>query len=298
MHIVARHLPLQIADGIRKLEPLPVTATRLMHALRDPDVSLAEVAQIIEYDETVAAEVLRLSATVEFAGRMQAQTIQQAVLRIGAERLLNLVLGQYLQTLQTDGPKASAAEDRLWLHSAATEIAVGALWQENPALTLPPLVSTAALLHDIGKLLMLRYLADDYLEQVTYFDTPSMTRIDMERRVFRTDHAEVGAALARRWRFPSEIVEAIASHHNEGRSGTPLVDIVMAGNQVAKVVGAADSLDPVTPLHVGGCITRLRLPRGGFRRACHVTRRQITDLCHRAALPPPPPDASAQPLSA
>ena len=159
-------LPSAIAEGIESLKPLPVTATRLMNALQQPEVALADVADIIEHDESVAAEVLRLSSTVAFASRVAPQTVGEAIMRVGTERLLNLAIGAYMQELRAGVSDTNPLEDRLWMHSAATDLAVTAIWNENPMLSLPALVSTAALLHDIGKLLLLRYLDPTYLDQV------------------------------------------------------------------------------------------------------------------------------------
>ena len=279
-------LPRAIVQGIQNLEPLPITATRLMKVLRQTEVSMAEVAGIIEYDEAVAAAVLRLGSTVEFASRVAPLTVREAVLRIGTERLLNIVLGQYLKGLRDGTASGDTSEDRLWLHSAAAELAIGAIAQEQPSLRLPPMASTAALLHDIGKLVMRRFLAPDYIEAVAGATRIGVTRVEAERELYGTDHADVGAALARKWQFPSEIVDAIAQHHRRSTSvADPLIDAVMTANLVAKVIGAVESLETYNVLYDGRAVTRLGLYRGGFDRACQQTRRWMLDLCRRAALP-------------
>ena len=48
--------------------------------------------------------------------------------------------------------------------------------------------------------------------------------IDAERRVFGTDHCEVGSLLASRWRLPEYIPTAISDHHNMSPGRRPQSD--------------------------------------------------------------------------
>ena len=65
----------------------------------------------------------------------------------------------------------------------------------------------------------------------------NLTYIEAERAVLETDHADVGAAVARHWEFPESLVSAIERHHDPDPAPEPLLDVVHVANAVAKLVG-------------------------------------------------------------
>jgi len=72
---MTRPIPEALLKDIDKLEPLPVTAQALLRAVSDGDVSFAKIAELIELDQAVAANVLRLSRTAAYAGAQRQQKL-------------------------------------------------------------------------------------------------------------------------------------------------------------------------------------------------------------------------------
>ena len=54
-------LPSTLVRGIEQLEPMPVTAQRLVALMQGEDVSLAKIAELVEFDQAIAASVLRMA---------------------------------------------------------------------------------------------------------------------------------------------------------------------------------------------------------------------------------------------
>ena len=71
---MARAIPEAVLKNVDKLEPLPVTAQALMKAISDGDASFAKLAGLIELDQAVAANVLRISRSAAYAGRSPVTT--------------------------------------------------------------------------------------------------------------------------------------------------------------------------------------------------------------------------------
>jgi putative nucleotidyltransferase with HDIG domain len=70
------------------------------------------------------------------------------------------------------------------------------------------------LLHDIGKLVLDTNMHAEYTQVEALVKNEKCSSIDAERRIFETDHAEVGAWMAERWQLPSELVQSIGFHHS------------------------------------------------------------------------------------
>jgi HD-like signal output (HDOD) protein len=61
-------LPSALVHGIQQLEPMPVTAQRLLAMMNGEDVSLARIAELVEFDQAIAATVLRMARSWTYAG--------------------------------------------------------------------------------------------------------------------------------------------------------------------------------------------------------------------------------------
>jgi putative nucleotidyltransferase with HDIG domain len=262
-------IPNQILNGIQHLDPLPVTIRKLTAMLRDEDSSVQKIADVVQYDAAVAANVLRVANSVAFAGRYPIERVRDAVVRLGTENLLTVVIGEYLKVFRVAAPLYELTEDDFYLHSAASALMIKAMTPEvrHP---LPPSASIAALLHDIGKLLMVRYMNENVSALRSLCTEKKITFVDAERQVLGCDHAEVGGAMARRWEFPQEIVLAIENHHQvRPGGGGPILDAVMLANYAAKSMGVGLGAEGFNiPMDYAGSRARLGISIDGFERAC------------------------------
>jgi putative nucleotidyltransferase with HDIG domain len=273
------HLPADIVRGIRELEPFPETARQLVALLNGEDVSLVKVAEIIEYDQAIAASVLRTAGSVAYAGWQAPTTVREAVIRIGTVPLLNLVLGDYMARLRHAAPLYDLTEDDLWAHGAASQLAVEAIAAERPSLKLPPVSFTAALLHDVGKLITGRYLKASVMDVVTRAGNTGKTFVEAERDMFGTDHAEVGAVIAREWQFPEVVLDAIARHHETNVvKPSQVLDAVIVANLVAKTIGVGLGAEGFNFAVDGPSARRLRLDYPTFANVCLRVDERLRDL--------------------
>ena len=154
-------IPDGLLHSIDSLDPLPITAQKLIKALDDENQGPAQLAQVVEFDPAVTSSVLRIANSAAYGGWNKIDTVRDAVVRLGGAKLLDIVLGDYLKRMKVNAPMYDLAEDDLWLHSAAASLAVKALRQERPRAGIPEIANVAALVHDIGKLVMVRYLKAD-----------------------------------------------------------------------------------------------------------------------------------------
>jgi putative nucleotidyltransferase with HDIG domain len=262
-------IPNQVLDGIQHLDPLPITARRLAAMLGHEDVNVQEIAKVVEYDAAVAANIVRVANSAAYAGRYPVERVRDAVVRLGTANLLTIVLGEYLRVFKVAAPIYDLTEDEFYLHSAAASLMIKAMIPEARCV-LPPSASIAALLHDIGKLIMVRYLKADVSATLTLCRDKNITFVQAERELLGCDHAEVGGAVAHNWGFPEEIISAIERHHQVvSGGGGILLDSVMLANYAAKSMGIGLGAEGFNiQMDFAGSRERLGMSIEGFERAC------------------------------
>ena len=257
---------------IENLYPMSPSVGRLAGIVCDEDVDLDEVTNIIELDEALTANVLRVANSASSASRTPIDTVKQAVVRLGADRVLQLVVGRRVAGMMhqaCDGYELDEYE--LWRHSVAA--ALGAeLVGQVAEVRVPGAAFTAALLHDIGKLLLNRHLGRDAVAAIRDLMTRTgMLYIEAERHVLDTDHAHVGGIVAQQWSFPDELARSIGQHHNPDVEPTPVLDTVHVANLLAKSIGVGLGVEQMNLRASRGACARLGLGEEHIDALCADT---------------------------
>jgi len=223
---------------IENLTPMPASVGRLAAIVSDPNAEVGDVARTIELDQALTVKVLRLANSALSGSQIEIDTVQQALVRIGSSRILQLVVGNRVgKVMQQPCDGYELAESELWRHSVAAALAAE-LVSKAASESVPGSAFTAALLHDIGKLLLTRHFGPQVIEAVhTVMLEDGLLFLDAERRLFKTDHAQVGSAVTKHWGFPEELVQAIEQHHDPDADPNPVLDTVHVSNLVAKMIG-------------------------------------------------------------
>lgn len=262
-------LPQNLLDGIDDLEPLPITINNLVLKLGDDRVSAREIADIIEYDEAIAATLLRAANSAMFGGRIRVERIGDAVARLGIDQLLSIALGSHFKRLSVPVEFYDLSQDDLWLHAAVASLAAKEIISVCPRAGIPALAAVAALTHDIGKLIIVRHVDADVSQILEIERDRGISFVEAERDLLGFDHAEVGAAVAEKWAFPDDVRHAIEFHHQvPAIDPSPMLDTVVLANAVAKTLGVGLGAEGMNVMMDGGCLKRLGLHYNDFGRLC------------------------------
>jgi putative nucleotidyltransferase with HDIG domain len=225
-----------ISRAATALDPLPTSALRLARMVAGtPD--LAEIVEVVEFDQALTAVLLRAANSSWSATRTEITTVKHAVVRLGAGPVLSLALGVNMRG-RLDGafPEYGLAEAELWRHSVAASLAAETL--AKFARRRPPAETpTAALMHDIGKLVIARYLDNDDLARIARAQAAGATRMQAEKDVLGVDHAQLGGVIAQSWNLPHVLVDGIAHHHAPERADKPVAYGVHLADVIAKAAG-------------------------------------------------------------
>ncbi len=193
-------------EGLRELPTLPDSVTRIIEKI-DAESSMAQISEIIEEDQVISARVLKLvnSAFYGMGGRVS--SLHHAVSLLGVNVLRGLVLSSYFLTIDDSGIEG------LWEHASAVSSLVYAMGNklgfENCAE-----VTAAALLHDIGKLILREVMGEQFVEMQHYIEeNRDETFKDKELSFFPVGHEDAALLWMKRWNFPALIQEVAAYHH-------------------------------------------------------------------------------------
>ena len=121
----------------------------------------------------------------------------------------------------------------MWNHSLAAAVASKIL-SRNTGID-SEIAFTAALLHDVGKIVLSKALPEEFSAAVTFAAESRQPLYQVERSRYKTDHALVGSQLLQRWGFPKGICTATQFHHepSAARSETALASCVYLSNILA-----------------------------------------------------------------
>jgi putative nucleotidyltransferase with HDIG domain len=230
----------EIMKSIGEMAPLPPTAPRLAQVIADQKSTVDDIADVLRYDQALTLDLLKYANSAMSASSRTIATVKDAVVRLGGARVLERVVGRHVKgVMQTPLASYGYSENDLWRHSVAAAVAAEQLGTLTRSAT-AGLSFTAALLHDIGKLILCRCAPANDMNIVfrMAFDEPmKLTCEQAEKRALGFSHADIGAEIASSWQLPQSIVEAVRNHHSLNNIGEPVTDAVKIANIVARVIG-------------------------------------------------------------
>lgn len=231
----------EIIRDTSTLPTLPGIVTRLQALSENRKSTIQEMAQLVSSDQILSARVLRLVNSPSY-GFYRVSTISNALILLGVNVIKSLALSSSIFEIME---KTIVG---LWEHSLGAGVAANIIARR---LKLPEVeeISTAALLHDIGKVIIKEKCPEDYARVAMLMERKGLAMLDAERELLGTDHAEVGEWLVRSWYLPDKLSEPVACHHDVARSSTHQVKtaVVHLADVLVKASGFGFSGDEYVP---------------------------------------------------
>jgi len=227
-----------LIDKVSDFPTLPTIYTSLLEVLSSPRSTVQDVADIILKDQSSTLKILKVVNSVAYGLQSRVDTISQAIFYIGFSEIKNIVLT--LSVIDVFSNIKSLAYFNLvdfWKHS----IAVGIISKKLAKLTGIKNAENyflAGIVHDIGKLFLIRTFGEEYNKVVKYGLDNKLIIWDAENKVYGFNHMDVGEMLADKWQLPATINHAIKYHHSQNiGSGTPeLTACVHLADVIARIM--------------------------------------------------------------
>lgn len=249
-----------IRDVVGKIQTLPALPSLyydITHALSSAENSMADIAAIVERDQAMTTKVLQIANSAYFGFSHEIASAKEAITYLGVDMLKDLVL-----SAQIFRPMDAATARNLDLPRferfafLTARVARRLLGRRRNA----PEAFTAALLHDVGHIVLAQHLTGRHTSVQQAAAATSRPLHIVEKEMLGITHAEIGAYLLGLWGLPQVLVEAAAFHHDLSHAGGP-------GCEVLAAVHVADVLVDATCFAGAGMNADLYLDVAFLERA-------------------------------
>jgi len=215
------------------IPPCPELLARMQAALAAAEPDLNEVARIAGSDVAMAAVLLKTANSPAFSTGQPVHTVGQAMNRLGLRQTAAQMMGYLAQrAIRVDSPHLQ----RFWLRSAKRAVAMGFIAQQLPGMS-ADVAHTYGLFCHVGMPVMLQSLRGYGGTLVEAHARIDQSFVATENANHRTDHAVVGALVARVWKLAPEVMVALRRHHDLDMLGddqtAPEIHTLVAAGLVA-----------------------------------------------------------------
>ena len=228
----------KILAKVDELPPMPEVVFKAQTFLANPDSSVKELAALLETDQAIATQVLKMANSAFYGMSGRVSSIQHSALVLGYKNLGEIIsVAGAQRSLEKKLPGYGLESEDLWRHSLS--VALGSkiiASRRNPDLEM--VAHTAGLVHDVGKIILDPFV----LEKKEAFDSfllqEQQTYLNAEQQILGFDHAEIAAEVCKKWSIPEVISSAIRYHHSPSSSlEVELADILHMADYISLMSG-------------------------------------------------------------
>src|SRR5215469_635033 len=216
-----------VFSRLSRLPALRPSTLRLLSVSADSDTAMTEFEGVFKSDPVLAADLLILANSPTFGVRASVHNIRHAIALLGMERIRSLAFAVAMKGYLRTGQWAEELQVS-WRHSIATAVVAEALGAAEE--TSVPLLYTAGLMHDLGRLALFQISAEKYGQVLSSPFTTNQEYLNQEKLLFGCAHDDAGACLAAAWGFPTILCDCIRFNH---------WDVAVHAGQFFELVGAA-----------------------------------------------------------
>ncbi|MFJ3046434.1 HDOD domain-containing protein [Herbaspirillum chlorophenolicum] len=187
------------------LPSIPKVVQEVIESFNNESVSIEEIGKKLAADQVLSAKILRLANSSYYHVSRTIGTVEDAVLMLGFMTVRTLVVSA---GMAGSFKKLPGVDLKLfWRYSLDT--AIIAKWLAKRVKANSDFAFTVGLMHAIGQLVMHAGMPEQALQVDKVAGPLDARRLDVERKSFGYDFSDVGAELAKRWRFPDEFSQVI-----------------------------------------------------------------------------------------
>ena len=222
----------QRIQRVYELPPMPELGRRILELQCDPDASARQLADIVQLDPSLAAQVIRYASSSYYGYSGRVTNIHEAIARVlGYDMVLNLTLGLAAGRSLHIPDRGPLGLTRFWEHAVCTAVLVQKLAAVLPETLRPApgLSYLCGLLHDFGILLLGHLFPPEFqLLNKMAEANPDTPVSELEQRLLgmgqamdmlSLGHARIGAWLMQAWTMPEALQVTLMEHHNSEYRG-------------------------------------------------------------------------------
>lgn len=250
-------LPGEVLRAIDSMPAISPVLGKINAMSRQMETSPRDLVRVIMLDPTLTGKVLKLVNSSFYGLSRRVQTLAQAVVYLGVNTVRNLAISTaVLSTVFMREKRSPLDPEAFWRHCLATAVGSRLLaGQQRMSAEEMETCFIAGLLHDVGKILLIRIDPARYCTALQESHLLGVTLEFAELAHFGVTHCQAGGALAQHWQLDGVLAAAIAHHHDQ--SPEVSTSLVSVANTLAKELPDGDSGNRVTAESIDDLIVRL-----------------------------------------
>lgn len=227
----------------KNLPTLPGIVTKLTKMADDPDTTTEQMGKVISQDYVLSAKLLKLVNSAFYGFPQRISSISSAIILLGFNVVKSLIISASIfETMEEQ-------DVELWQHSLGCAVVCNVI-ASRLGVKDPEEVSTAGLIHDIGKVAIKMELPNEYemINRLVRERKISMRAAEIE--VLGLDHAEAGGWLTKGWNLPKKLIEPVSCHHDPRQATTEQLtsSIIHFSDIVIRGLGYGHASDTKVPM--------------------------------------------------
>ena len=194
----------------------------LLGKLRNPEISVNELATELELDPGLHIRVLKTVNSSAFGLSRKVSNIKHAVNLLGRGRLESLVLSVTVKSNIAANQQANWLDMSQFWKTASRQAAVARILATALHPNTQSDVFTIGLLQNMAIPILANREGDRYRTLYQRWQTEEINLAEQEFRLFGIDHATLGSQMAEHWGFPESLIMGIGEHHKLENKAIPL----------------------------------------------------------------------------
>jgi putative nucleotidyltransferase with HDIG domain len=208
-----------LIDKFADIKTLPTVAIKVTQLANFESTTIQDFEEVIKLDQALVIRLLRLVNSPFFGVTSKVESISKAVVFVGIKQLRNLVAIEAARDFFRNSDKNPYFSGKnLWINSATVAVLAQLIskrifGQEGDDVFL------AAILHDIGLIVEDQVVPEEFHKACQAYVSGNQELLYAgEDEIIGTNHAKVGAIMAKDWKLQDQVAEAIRYHHNHTKS--------------------------------------------------------------------------------
>ena len=191
-----------------ELPYLPEILLEIQKLMSSNDFTANKIANLINNDPAMIAQVLKVANSAYYSFPKEIKDVKFALAYMGTNDIYRIVLSLSVVNTLSAGDKESF--NKIWLHSVYTALCARYLSRKYEPLIAAGEIWAAAILHDIGKLVYLKFYPEHFKALLDHSEENGILFSESEKLLKFPKSSYFGVLLSDRWRLPIRIKEACA----------------------------------------------------------------------------------------
>jgi len=231
------------------LAALPEVVIRMQEVLDSDQIDIDEVANLMKGDPALVGQILKMVNSAYYGLPKEVADVKYAIAFLGLNEIHRIMLSFAIADSFVTEQKEELKE--LWLHSFHTALCADYLVKKNGANRYPPDYWSAALLHDVGKFVYLKFFPDQFIALRQYALKNGCLFNTAEVELDLPTSAYLGTLLCDHWRLPLIVRDSCEAHTLEmlyepvQDSSQPQVGVLISVSNLLSTLSTAVLASPI-----------------------------------------------------